>query len=280
MNIRSRLQRLTFFDKLIIAVAVLGIVFFVYIFFRKTTYLTVTIKVGQDSVTYQNPGVKAWFGQLFSIGMTEKDGLGSTRAEVLKIYSFDSEPQYKAVYLTTKLKVVYNRASNQYTYKGYPVLVGSTLRLYLDRLLVDGMVTNVEGMRDPRRSVKLLVKAQLREETPVFPETSGTKAYVADALHMGDEVKDDQGNVVIKIIDKTTENAKKIVSDNGRLLALPDPLKKDVYLTLQIDATVTNGKYYVFDDIPVLIGWGIPIHTSFVSVWPEATEITEQKTIN
>lgn len=277
MSIRSRLQKLTLFDKLVIAVAVIGILFFAYIFFRKSTYLTVTIKVGQDSVVYRFPGVDVWFGQLFSVGMKEKDGLGTTRADVLHVLSFDKSPEKKAVYLTTKLKVVYNRSSNQYTYKGYPVLVGSILRLYLDQVLVDGMITYIEGVKDPRQSTKLFVKTQLREETPVFPETSGTRAYLADALHVGDEIKDDQGNIVIKIIDKTAENAKKVVADNGHLVVLPDPLRKDVYLTLQINATVVNGKYYVFDDVPVLIGWGIPIQTPFVAVWPEATEIKEIK---
>lgn len=273
--IHSKLKNLTFFDKLLIALGILGVIFFAYIFFRKSAYLTVTIKVGTDNVLYESAGIQTWFGQLFYVGMTEKDGLGTTRAQVLKVYSYDTSPSRKAVYLTTKIKAMYNRASDQYTYKGYPVLVGSTLRLYLDRMLVDGLVTHIEGMKDPRERKTLIVEAQVREETPVFPETAGTKEYIAKALRIGDEIKDGQGHTIIKILDKRVENAKKTVTtSDGRVLLQSDPVKKDVYLTLQIEAIKMNNRYFVFDDVPIIIGTGIPFESALVSVWPVVMDIT------
>lgn len=272
--IRSKLKNLTFFDKLLIAFGIVGVIFFAYIFFRKSAYLTVTIKVGTDNVLYESNGIQSWFSQLFYTGMTEKDGLGTTRAQVLKVYSYDTSPTRMAVYLTTKIKVVYNRSSDQYTYKGYPVLVGSTLRLYLDRMLVDGLITHIEGIKDPREKKTLIVETQVREETSVFPETAGTKDYIANALQAGDEIKDGQGNTIIKVLDKRVENAKKVVTtSDGRILLQYDPVKKDVYLTLQIEAIKMNNKYFVFDDIPIRIGIGIPLESTLVSVWPDVMSI-------
>lgn len=274
-SIRSKLKNFTLFDKLLIALGIVGVIFLAYIFFRKSAHLTVTIKVGSDNVLYESNGIQSWFSQLFYTGMTEKDGLGTTRAQVLKVYSYDTSPTRRAVYLTTKLKVVYNRASDQYTYKGYPVLVGSTLRLYLDRMLVDGLITHVEGMRDPRERKTLIVKTQVREETSVFPETAGTKDYIANALLVGDEIKDGQGNTIIKILDKQVEDAKKTVTtSDGRILLQSDPVKKDVYLTLQIEAIKMNNKYFLFDDVPIQIGIGVPFESTFVSVWPDVMSIT------
>lgn len=275
-SIIRRIKKLTLFDKIIIVGFILAAVFFSYIFFRKSTYLTVTIKVSQENIVYPYLGVPDWFSQLFYDGMREKDGLGRTRAEVIKILSYDSSSSRKAIYLTTKLNVIYNRGSNQYTYKGYPVLVGSALKLYLDKLLVDGMVTHIEGIEDKRKKVKLVLKAQVREETVVFPETSGVRDYIANALGLGDEVKDSSGDTIIKITNKVVEDAKKITTaSDGRVLLQTDPLRKDVFLTLEVTATYINGRYYIFDDVPILIGYGIPIHTSEVAIWPEVTEIKE-----
>lgn len=280
INIKTIIKNLTFFDKLIITLAVLGIIFFAYIFFRKSSYLTVTIKVGEENILYgpwlANIGTRVWFNQLFYEGMTEVDGIGRTKAEVLYIHSYDKLPSRKAVYMTIKLKVVYNRASNQFTFKGNKVLIGTPIRLELDSLLVEGLVTHIEGVDDPREKVTLIIEAQVREETPTFPETSGTREYVAQAIKSTEEVKDDQGNIIIKFLDTKVENAKKIVTtSDGRVIVQTNPLRKDVYLTLQVEAIKIHNRYFLFDDIPLLIGHGIPINSPTLSIWPEVTEITE-----
>ena len=110
----------------------------------------------------------------------------------------------------------------------------------------------------------------MKEETTVFPETSGSRAYVADAIEEGQEVKDDQGNTIVKILRKRVEDAKKTaITSDWRVFVQRDPLRKDVYLTLQLDAIRINDRYYVFDDVPVLIGYTVPINTGTMSFWPE-----------
>ena len=272
-NLKFRLQKPHVFHVVLILLVIsVGIGFF-YIFLRKPTYLSVEIKVGSEAVYYEGGTTKAWLSQFIHEGMTEKDGLGKTIADVVKIRSYDTA-NTKAMYATTRILAVYNRNSNQYTFRGKPLLVGSTIRLYLDRVLVDGLITYIEGVPDPRIKKRLVVEAQLINETNVFPEVSGVKQHIADAITEGQEVKDSQNNTIIKVIKKREEDAKKIVTtSDGRTFVQTYPLRKDVYLTLEVQALLIGDRYYVLDDIPLIIGWGIPINTKTFVASPEITSI-------
>lgn len=275
-SLKEKITGFTFADLAWLGVGVATLMFLAYLFFRSPTSSIIVIKVNEDDIAFNSRSVstRSWFSQMFYKGMKEKDGLGKATAEVLSIKSYDTSPARKAVYLTIKLNTVYNRASNQYTYRGKPMLVGSTLKLYLDNLLVEGLVTAAEGAKDPRQKVMLRVESQIRDETPVYPETSGTKPYVADALSEGQEIKDDQGNTIITILKKRVEDAKRtVITNDGRVLVQTNPLRKDVFLTLRVNANQIANRYYIFDDVPVLIGIGIPMNTSTISVWPEVTNI-------
>src|SRR3989344_8740241 len=121
----KRFKNLTLFDKTIIILAVIGALSLLYIFFRKSEFITVTIKVGEEDVRslpwMVDSGSRTWFKELFYEGMKEKDGLGRVNAEVLEVYSYDTAPSRSDIYLTIKLKTVYSRATNQFTYKGISV---------------------------------------------------------------------------------------------------------------------------------------------------------------
>lgn len=272
-NLKFRLQKPRVFHVVLITLVISVVIGFFYIFLRKPTYITVEIKVGSESVFFDGGTTKAWLGQLIHEGMTEKDGLGKTTAEVVKIRSYDTA-NTKAVYATTRILAVYNRNSNQYTFRGKPLLIGSTIRLYLDRVLIDGLITYIEGVKDPRIKKRLVVEAQLINETNVFPEISGVKQHIADAITEGQEIKDSQNNTIIKVVKKREEDAKKnVTTSDGRIFIQTYPQRKDVYLTLEVQAMLIGDRYYVFDDIPLIIGWGIPINTKTFVASPDITSI-------
>lgn len=275
------IKNLKFFDWILVGLSLLAVFIFAVIFFRRSSYITAVVEVGEDSVFYPSwltawndfSGTQGWFAESFYEGQTEKDGLGKIRAEILNVYSYDKTPTRKTVYLTVKLKVVYSRASNTYTYKGTPVLVGSKIKLNLDSLYMEGLVTSVEGFPENTVREKIVVEAQIREESPTFLETAGTKPYVADAIKAGDEVKDSNGKTVIKIIEKRVLPAKKAVTtSDGRVVLRNDPVKKDVYLKLEIQALKIGDRYFFLDDIPILVDQMIPINTSNISVFPVVTK--------
>ncbi len=276
-NIISKIKKIKFFDWLLVVFSISFIVMFSFIFFRKSSYITATISVGEDSIVYSSINTsipKTWFGNLFYKGQTEKDGLGNIQAEVLNVYSYDISANQKRVYINIKLKSVYNRATNSNTYKGVPVLVGSTIKLNLDKVYTEGLITEVQEYPTSSKNEAIKVEAQIREEDPTYPGTAGTKSYVADALNTGDAILDNNGKILIKIIDKKVMPAKiTVTTSDGRAVATEDPLKKDVLLTLEILAEKQNNRYYFLHNIPILIDEKIPLNTKTISLFPIVTKI-------
>lgn len=280
--ISSKLKKLGYFDYVIILVVIFGASFFAYFFFRKSTYINAVIKVNEDSVKYETwrlaTGTRSWFEQYFYKGMKETSGLKKTMAEVESVYSYDIGPDRKSLYLNVKLNAVYNSASGQYTFKGKPLIVGSVIKLNLDKAYVEGLVSYVEGLEDKREKVRLSVDTQLVEYNTVYEESEGVKNSLADSIKVGDEVYDSLENPIIKITSKSETAAKRLVeTSDGRTIVSSNPLRKDVYLTLEVNAYKLGGKYFLFDDVPILVGEKIPINTSYYSILPEVTNIEEIK---
>lgn len=258
---------------------IIGIVFYVLLF-RKPSLVTITVKVGEGSVYYypwrKEGGSSPWFVDLLKPGMSELDGLGRKQAEIIDTFTFDTASNTKTVYLTIKLKAVYNRASDTYNYKGMGVLVGSTIKLNLNEVLIEGLITNVEGVPDNRQKTTIIVKAKLKDENSTYLETSGVDPYIADAVNIGDKMLDNHGNLMIEVIDKrTTEALRSSINSFGVTRTDSNPLRKDVDLTLKINVVEINNRHFMFDDIPILIGDEIPFNTKYYSVFPEVTEIIE-----
>jgi hypothetical protein len=259
------LNKLTLFDKVLIALALLGVIFFGYIFFRKSTYVTATIKVGDSDILYDpwqiQKGTRGWFDQLFQVGMKEQDGLGRVMAQVTDIYSYDTTPVIHPIYLTVKLNAVYNRASDQHTFKGTPLTIGSPVQLNLDKLLIKGIVINLEGTPNPRVPVNLQVTTRLKQITAADPGTTGVDPHIPAAIHVGDQIQDNHHQPIISIIELDTTPAALVTTTNtGQVTTKLHPLKVDTTLILDVQAYQIDGKYFLFDDIPIKIGSPLPLN--------------------
>ncbi len=274
--IKSKIKAFKVLDWMLVVFGLTALLVFVFIFFRKSSYITATVSIGEDSVIYgswYDFGPKTWFANLFYKGQLEKDGLGRVQAQVLDVYSYDISPSHKRLYIDVRLNSVYNRATNSYTYKGVPVLVGSTIKLNLDKIYAEGMVTKVQGFPTNAVEKKIKVEARLGDEETSFLAASATKNYIADAIQIGDTVKDNNGLVLIKVLDKRVAPAEATVTtSDGRIVKTIDPSKKDVFLTLEILSEKQNDKYYFLTNIPILIDQIIPLNTPLISIFPTVTK--------
>jgi len=274
MKLQNKLKNLGLFDFLIIIFVIFLAVGVGVFFFRGTRYIETTVKITEDSILYVRNNPQAWFVYLFKEGMRERDGLGRTSVEIGKVKFYDSGEAKKAVYLNLKLKANYNKRSQNYTYKGKPLLVGNPIKVELEGIIAEGLVTAIEGIPDTRKEVEIVVKSQVVDYNLIFPETIGIQPFLANAIRVDDRVKDSNGKEIIRILEKTEEAAKKIVTnDKGEVFLRRDPVKKDVYLTLKLLVKQINDEYYLFDDVQVKIDNRVPIHTSKYSIYPLVTEI-------
>jgi hypothetical protein len=117
------------------------------------------------------------------------------------------------------------------------------------------------------------VEAQIREDDPTYLGTAGTKNYLADAIQKGDTVKDNHGQQMIKVLDKRVVPAEITVNtSDGRVIKATDPMREDVFLTLEILAGKIDGRYYLLNNVPILVDQPIPFNTLTVSVFPTVTK--------
>lgn len=273
---KFRKSKIKLFDLLLIFIFFIIIISLFILLFRTKKELKVIIKVSETSLNWPNKGTMPWFANLFTLGMEEKDSLGKTMAKVIKIRSYDSHPDKKTVYLELLLQAVYSPGTRQYTYKGKNVLIGSTIQLFLDQVFVEGLLTNIEGFKKPYPQKKLKIESQLIDNNPKFPETYGVMPYLAENIKEGDQIKDNDGKTVLKILKKEVEEANKIVvTQTGEVLLKKDPLKKDAFLTFEILVSKIGDKYFFFDDNAVLVNQALPVHLGKISFWPTITKIEE-----
>lgn len=283
MNLKI-FKKLRLFDVFLILIFVTLASSAYFLLFRAKKDLIVVVKTSEENVAVW-PWEKTklwnstiWFNNLFHSGMKEKDALGKPAAEVISVRKYDNRPDNPTTYLTLKIKTVFSPGSKVYTYKGKNVLIGSTIQLFLDQVFVEGLIVNIEGAKDLYPVKKLAVTARLINYDPIFPDTNGVETFIADSLTVGSSVKDSSGKIILKIVDKKVEDANQVVKTaSGNVLLRKNPLKKDVYLNLEIMAYKLEGRYYFFDNIPVLIGGEIPVHLDNISVFPTITSIEEAK---
>lgn len=282
-KIKGIYSKSTLFDRLLVVMFLFAVLLFSYIFLRKSQYITVTAKVGQDNVYYSiyapltninSSGVPAWFRNSFYKGMQEKNGLGMVQAEVLDINAYYNSMQRFSLYLKINLKTTFNRSTNQYTYKGTPVVIGSKLKLYMDNVLVDALITGIDGVPDTRERKTIIVDTRMLDQNATYLETSGVDSYYDTAVNVGDEVKDVQGNTIVKVLEKKVVPAKKIVTtSSGGVFVQNDPIRKDISLKLELDVLKIQGRYFLMDDIAILIGQPIPVNLDTIVIFPTVTNI-------
>ncbi len=272
-TLKNLYSNIRLFDVIVVlTLAAIAILLFMFLA-RKAEYLNVTIKVGDDSIVWPHDGVPAWYVNQLAAGMAEKDLVGRENAQVLKVNTYFVEPNKKILYVDLKIRVVYSSSAQSYTFNSRPVLIGNTLRVNPGNVLLEGMVVNIEGIKDPRQKETLRFQTQVFGNDPVFPNTTGVYDYIADAIHVGDEVKDSSGNTLIKIIDKQVAPAKRVVvTNNGTSFLTQDPFKKDLYVTVDVNATKLGSDYYLFDQLKLNTNVTIPIQLQNITVYGTITK--------
>jgi len=264
MVIKGKKIQLKVFDIAVIFIFIFLVISLFLVLFRKQSEIKMVIKVNEESLAYQIDGTPNWFAQFLQVGMKEVDVFGRPVAEVKGIRTYYSENQKSIIHLVVTLKTVYSPSNHQYLYKGKAVLIGSTIQLSLNNLLVNGLIVDIEQLVKDH-SKKLFVQARIINPDPAFPQTEGVSSYVAESIKEGDIMKDSLGNLAIKIAKKTVEDANMtVVTSSGNVILQKHPMRKDIFLDLEIWAEKIGDRYYLFGDssFPILTDRKLPFYTN------------------
>ena len=151
-------------------------------------------------------------------------------------------------------KIAYNKKQ---------ILVGSTIDLETNMTLVRGSVSRI-GSEPKRELVKKNVRVLLEHR----------EQWIADALFVGEQERDSDGNVLAQITNKRvlpSEETYLGVDATGGLLA-NDLSRLDIYLDIDVYAQ-KRGTALMYHDVQLLVGKWLPFYFDTITIGGEVISI-------
>jgi hypothetical protein len=270
----TKIKPLDYVIIIAILIASLGLLFF---FFRSGQTITIRVKVTDKDVLYSKNNPSPWFAERFQEGDVEYDSLGKVISKILRVDKLDmSESQYNLqenVYLTIQTKATYDTRTKSYSLKNQKLVFGSPVRFIFSKVQFDGIVTDVEEIPHFYTSKTLTVDASFRDASRSYADTYGVPDYIASALKEGDEIRDSNGEVIVKILKINKGPARRTITNGRQIINAFDPNLYDVSYTLQIKTKLIDQQPYYSDTIPIKIGNVLHLNFNNVYVWPTITKI-------
>jgi len=271
-------RRLSVFDWLVIIVLLSGLIFTFYLVSKEERWTKVVVKVTPEEWWRENKPPPQWLTQGINKGDQKRDGLGRRVAEVLDIWAFEWKGETRVLYVSLNLKAEVDKRQGKLKFNHQPLEIGNQLKLDLDKTVIQGLLTFIEGVSSNIVYEDKVIEGRVFDPKyfQVFPETIGIMPWQAEAIKVGDQVKDIQGRVIAEVLDKKVKLADKVVvASDGRVFVRQDPIKKDVTLTVKLKSSEYGGVYYFLDDFKVKIGSGILLTLPDIDVLVETTRIIE-----
>jgi len=182
-----------------------------------------------------------WLSNPVVQGASEYDLSGKKIVEVLQVEKFDQQAR-KTMLIRARLLVTKNFRTHKLRFKQIPLEIGSTIVISPGNVGMYANVIGIEGIQD----------ISPQEEKTITTRWYNVFPWQADAIHVGDVMRDGSGNVVAEVLRKETTIAEKtVVTENNQLiygtstkqvgqliLLRSDPLRRDV--TLEVKIKVRN----------------------------------------
>ena len=274
-KIKKLIKKLTFFDWAAIAIFLVAVLAVLLLLGKKEKWVQIEVRV------IPRPGWEEGFPPYWVVGAvkeedTEYDSLGRKIAKVLTVKNFEGTGKERVTYLQLLVRAGYDNRTKKTTYNHNPLEIGGAIDLHLGITRISGLVTYIEGVTDERFWEDKVVETRLIRERDIFPGTQGVDAWLAEAIKVGDQMKDNQGTIIAEVVSRRIEPAQAIfITDSGRVLINKDPIKKDVYLDLRLRTLKQDGVNYYFNDYKVKVGSFIPLFLPQVDLWPVITKIVD-----
>ncbi|MFH1970850.1 MAG: DUF4330 domain-containing protein [Patescibacteria group bacterium] len=277
------LKKISPLTLLMIIATLTFVVFFATLMIRKSEWIQVEVEISPPDwyQWYQGGIVPSWLPDNINIGDEQYNAFNQKTGEILNIRNYEWSNSNsvnliteKKTYVTLNLKVERDKKTNKIRYQQQPLEIGKPIDLTFNNTGFKALVTFIEGATDTRVWEEKIVEVKLFQDNQIFPETTGIFTWKADAIEIGDQMKDSAGNTLVEVLDKKVKPAEKIVTtSDGRVFVNYDPLKKDVYLTLKINALKQNGLFYHLGNQKIKVGAYIFIALPNIDFFPEITKI-------
>ena len=247
-----------------ISLSILG----VRVVLQEDQFVTVEIIASGGDWWQTFPQTPHWLADAVTPGATEYSVGGKKLAEVLETKKYQEDVN-KILWAKVKLLVTPDKARGGWRFQQMPLTIGSTLNINPNNVKLTGSVIAIEGVGRSGEYKNLLVTVKLYDRFP----------WYADAILLGLEAVDDQGNITAQVLDKRIELAETTAyTADGRVLSRLNPLKRDITLKLKIQAVEREKLFYYNQIQSVKIGSSLWIQTKNINLWEaNILDIREEK---
>ncbi len=255
-----------FFIVLIIIVGFLLAGVFVKKVVQKDQYVTVEMLAAGGEWWWGTPPPYYWMYPAVTRGATEYDVLKRPVAEVLDIV-YQGLDNRKVAWMKVRLKVKRNLLTKTYTFKQTQVQVGKTITIAPNNVSMIGNIVSMEGQKPLWNAKDWVITGKLLRK----------HQWEADALLVGDVMRDNDGKPVAEVLEKTVEQAQTVTVDwLGNTLLRRDPLFVDVTVKMKIRVQIDGDIAYFNFYQPVQPGQEVEIQLPSITIRPNI--VTVEKT--
>lgn len=247
-----------------ISLSILGI----RVVLQADKFVTVEIIASGGDWWQTFPQTPHWLADAVTPGAVEYSVGGKKLAEVLETKKYQEDIN-KILWAKVRLLVTPDKTRGGWRFQQMPLTIGSTLSINPNNVKLTGSVIAIEGVGRSGEYKNLLVTVKLYDRFP----------WYADAIKVGLQTVDDQGNSTVRVLEKKVDLAEtSAYTSDGRVLSRLNPLKRDITLNLKIQAVEREELLYYNQIQSVKIGNRLWIQTPRLNL-SEAyiLDIREQK---
>ena len=262
--IRAIQKRIGLFELLVLIVVIALGMFAQSFLFSKGDTVYVRMRVVDRDIQYIDEGMPlARVANKYEKGLVSKDGLGRVTAEVMNIEGFDRKynsdtfTEKEDIYIVLKLRASYSQRSEGYKYQGMTIATGEWLNVNFGELTAHGFIVDVSREDFGEKRELLTVDTLYQSGNDANGDTD---QYYAEAIAVGDKVRDAGGNIIAEVTEKRVEPMRVMTVDQyGAVHTAYHTVKKSIFLTLRLFVEKREDEYYYQDSIAVKTGGTLPL---------------------
>ncbi len=229
-----------------------------FFFLRKADYVTLTLRVSESDSLEIWSMPPLWYTSYLKPGLTSKDMLGRPTIEVVDVYQYLSRESSSLTYVKLKVRAVYNRRTNEYSYNGSNLLIGSYQQFKVQGLLLTGVVHSINSSNLPdlkKFLIKGYVSPILTDGTALSAETisTGVPLFISKKIREGLTVTDASGTTLAQIKKVHRSPAQRRFLSNGQFTQVNDPTAERVEVEVAVLAEKNRDLYFFRQDSPLII---------------------------
>lgn len=245
------------FLPLFIVIAITLAFFIGRVLLQKDSYLTVELFASGGEWWWNNPEPPYWLTDPVQEGAIEYDPQGGKLVEILDTRKFEVGDR-KMLWIKAKVKVTPAPRAKQFRFRREPLNIGSLIYIMPNNVKIFANVMYIEGIGEPKQEGERTITLK---EYDLFP-------WVTAAVNVGDQMRDDDGQILAEVIEKKTEPAETVTGDYlGNLHMTTNPAREDMTLKIRVKTIVSKGRDYFSYFQPLKVGFyvWIPFEKSNIS---------------